>query len=130
MHLFASSILVAFLKISILCGASQVTWKATPFNSASSNPSCRTNTLSFDLAQGSGVPLNGVWPQHWTGQTVGWAGFIKVDGKAYSFLGDPAGASFEKAVQKSMEVMTTDPDTHPDWVWLSRVVDILRYKMI
>ncbi|KAF7352678.1 MPN domain-containing protein [Mycena venus] len=40
--------------------------------------------------------------------TVGWAGFIKVDGTSYSFLGDPViPAPFQKATQKSMEFTST-----------------------
>ncbi|KAJ7129541.1 DUF1793-domain-containing protein [Mycena epipterygia] len=92
----------------IFCDASQVTWKATPFNPSSIPLAVRTPYLSAWLPQGSGASLNGVWPQHWTGQTVGWAGFIKVDGTAYSFLGDPGiPASFQKATQKSMEFTST-----------------------
>lgn len=39
-------------------------------------------------------------------QILGWAGFVKVDGTAYSFLGVPSvsGASFQKAVQTDFEV--------------------------
>ncbi|KAJ6539468.1 hypothetical protein B0H19DRAFT_960516 [Mycena capillaripes] len=89
-------------------GASQVTWKATPFNPSSIPLAVRTPYLSAWLPQGSGNALNGVWPQHWTGQTVGWAGFIKVDGTPYSFLGDPGiGVPFAKATQKSMEFTST-----------------------
>ena len=36
-------------------------------------------------------------------QIVGWAGYVKVDGKAYVFLGAPS-VSAEKAVQKSLQV--------------------------
>ncbi|KAJ6598936.1 hypothetical protein DFH09DRAFT_1356105 [Mycena vulgaris] len=92
----------------LFCGASQVTWKATPFNPSSIPLAVRTPYLSAWLPQGNGTSLNGVWPQHWTGQTVGWAGFIKVDGTSYSFLGDPGiPASFTKATQKSMEFTST-----------------------
>ncbi|KAJ7179016.1 DUF1793-domain-containing protein [Mycena filopes] len=90
------------------CAASQVTWKATPFNPSSIPLAVRSPYLSTWLPQGAGNPLNGVWPQHWTGQTVGWAGFIKVDGTAYSFLGDPViAAPFKKATQTSMEFTST-----------------------
>ncbi|KAJ7498791.1 DUF1793-domain-containing protein [Mycena latifolia] len=92
----------------VFCGASQVTWEATPFNPSSIPLAVRNPYLSTWLPQGSGNSLNGVWPQHWTGQTVGWAGFIKVDGTSYSFLGDPRiPPSFAKATQKSMEFTST-----------------------
>ncbi|KAJ7684052.1 hypothetical protein B0H17DRAFT_941147 [Mycena rosella] len=85
-----------------------VPWSASPFNPSSIPLAVRTPYLSTWLPQGSGTPLNGAWPQHWTGQTVGWSGFIKVDGTPYSFLGEPAiPASFAKATQKSMEFTST-----------------------
>ncbi|KAJ7044468.1 DUF1793-domain-containing protein [Mycena alexandri] len=106
MHSFGLLSLASFL--FAFCVASQVTWKATPFNPSSIPLAVRSPYLSTWLPQGGGNPLNGVWPQHWTGQTVGWAGFIKVDGTAYSFLGDPGiGAPFTKATQKSMEFTST-----------------------
>lgn len=38
-------------------------------------------------------------------KTLGWAGFIRVDGTAYSFLGDPSlDSGVQKAVQKSFKV--------------------------
>ncbi|KAF5388226.1 hypothetical protein D9615_000517 [Tricholomella constricta] len=42
-------------------------------------------------------------------QILGWAGFVKVDGKAYSFLGTPnvPGATFSKATQKSSKFTAT-----------------------
>lgn len=42
-------------------------------------------------------------------QILGWAGFVKVDGTAYCFLGTPnvPGATFTKATQKSLQVRVT-----------------------
>lgn len=37
-------------------------------------------------------------------QILGWAGYIKVDGVAYNFLGAPTVAGAQKAVQKSLQV--------------------------
>ncbi|KAJ7682671.1 DUF1793-domain-containing protein [Mycena polygramma] len=99
----ASSLLFLFAD-----AATQFTWKATPFNPSSVPLAVRTPYLSAWLPQGSGTALNAAWPQHWTGQTVGWAGFIKVDGTPYSFLGDPGiTVPFTKAIQKSMEFTST-----------------------
>lgn len=86
-----------------------VTWNATPFNPASFPLAVRTPYLSAWLPQGAGAALNDVWPTFWTGQILGWAGFVKVDGQAYSFLGAPvvSGASFNKAVQKSSHFTAT-----------------------
>ncbi|KAF8974432.1 DUF1793-domain-containing protein [Flammula alnicola] len=88
---------------------SAVSWTATPFNPASFPLAVRSPYLSAWLAQGSGAALNDVWPTFWTGQIVGWAGFAKVDGKPFSFLGDPnvPGAVFTKAVQKSSTFTST-----------------------
>ncbi|KAI2470956.1 glutaminase A [Annulohypoxylon bovei var. microspora] len=41
---------------------------------------------------GDGGYLAGQWPVFWSQQVTGWAGFIRVDGKAYNWLGAPPGA--------------------------------------
>ncbi|KAI1142549.1 glutaminase A [Hypoxylon sp. FL0543] len=41
---------------------------------------------------GNGGYLAGEWPMFWTQQITGWAGFIRVDGKAYNWMGAPPGA--------------------------------------
>jgi hypothetical protein len=38
-------------------------------------------------------------------QILGWAGYIRVDGDTYTFLGDPVVAGAKSAVQKSLEVI-------------------------
>lgn len=43
-------------------------------------------------------------------QIQGWAGFVAVDGKTYSFLGAASGVSAEKAVQKSFQVSSLYTD--------------------
>ncbi|KAH9482400.1 Glutaminase A [Psilocybe cubensis] len=95
-----------FLFITV---AASVSWTATPFNPASFPLAVRSPYLSAWLAQGSGAALNDVWPTFWTGQIVGWAGFVKVDGKPFVFLGTPnvPAASFSKAVQKSSQFTST-----------------------
>jgi hypothetical protein len=107
------------MALSSVSGA--VTWTATPFNPASVPLAVRTPYLSCWLAQGSGTALNAAWPQFWTGsvcipqghrvshidhdlQTLGWAGYIKVDNTVYNFLGAPDVAGASKAVQKSFQV--------------------------
>uniref|UniRef100_A0A0W0EZL0 Glutaminase n=1 Tax=Moniliophthora roreri TaxID=221103 RepID=A0A0W0EZL0_MONRR len=93
-------------QIHIARGA--VSWEATPFNPPSFPLAVRHPYLSAWLHQGNGTALNGGWPMFWNTRIVGWAGFIKVDGKAYSYLGDPrADAPFEKAKQKSSQFTST-----------------------
>jgi hypothetical protein len=86
-----------------------VTWDAIPFSPPSYPLAVRTPYLSAWLPQGSGAALNDVWPEFWTGSILGWAGFVKVDDKAYSFLGAPVvdGSLFTKAVQKSATFTAT-----------------------
>ncbi|KAK7695932.1 hypothetical protein QCA50_000571 [Cerrena zonata] len=85
-----------------------VTWTAAPFNPASVPLAVRTPYLSAWLPQGSGTALNANWPTFWTGQIVGWAGYVRVDGTAYSFLGTPGtNTPTQKAVQKSFEFTST-----------------------
>ncbi|KDR83620.1 hypothetical protein GALMADRAFT_85982 [Galerina marginata CBS 339.88] len=99
----------AALTLSFITSASAVPWTATPFNPPSFPLAVRTPYLSAWLPQGSGNALNDVWPTFWTGQIVGWAGFVKVDGKPFSFLGAPnvPGATFAKAVQKGSTFTST-----------------------
>ncbi|GAV98948.1 DUF1793-domain-containing protein [Lentinula edodes] len=84
-------------------------WTSTPFNPPSVPLAVRTPYLSCWLPQGSGNALNSVWPEFWTGSILGWAGFVKVDGVAYSFLGAPAvsGATFSQATQQSFSFTST-----------------------
>jgi hypothetical protein len=116
--------LTNFLSLAILVlAASAVSWNATPFNPASVPLAVRSPYLSAWLPQGAGTALNGAWPQFWTGsvsfehctrlnvdrdiavQILGWAGYIRVDGDTYTFLGDPVVAGAKSAVQKSLEVI-------------------------
>ncbi|KAF7332012.1 MPN domain-containing protein [Mycena kentingensis (nom. inval.)] len=91
----------------IYCNA-QVTWDAQPFNPPSFPLAVRTPYLSTWLPQGKGAALNNAWPTFWNGQITGWAGFVKVDGAAFSFLGAPAiPVPFAKAKQKSAKFTST-----------------------
>lgn len=100
------------------CGLSAVSaydWNASPINPPALPLAVRTPYLSAWLPQGldgagSGRALNSEWPTFWRlDETLGWAGLVKVDGKAYSFLGAPivTGASFSKAVQTSSHYTST-----------------------
>ncbi|KAF4619311.1 hypothetical protein D9613_005332 [Agrocybe pediades] len=102
--------LQAVVSLSLLiCVNAAVSWIATPFNPPAFPLAVRSPYLSAWLPQGSGAALNAQWPTFWTGQIVGWAGFVKVDGKAFSFLGTPnvPGATFAQAVQKSSKFTST-----------------------
>ncbi|KAJ7684039.1 hypothetical protein B0H17DRAFT_1073347 [Mycena rosella] len=104
---FLSSASVCLLPFASVVNA--LAWTATPFNPSAIPLAVRTPYLSAWLPQGAGAALNDVWPAFWTGSTLGWAGFVKVDGTAYTFLGAPAvsGATFSKAVQKSSRFTST-----------------------
>ncbi|KIY74089.1 DUF1793-domain-containing protein [Cylindrobasidium torrendii FP15055 ss-10] len=97
---------------SLVCfaaAANALDWTATPFNPPAIPLVVRTPYVSAWLPQGPGVALNDAWPTFWTGSILGWAGFAKVDGTSYSFLGaaNVDGQSFEKAVQTSFEFTST-----------------------
>ncbi|KAK7032863.1 DUF1793-domain-containing protein [Favolaschia claudopus] len=106
--LWQSSFVVLRL-LSAVSVVSAVNWTATPFLPPSYPLAVRTPFLSTWLPQGTGAALNDVWSQFWNGQTLGWAGFVTVDGKAYSYLGNPsvAGATFVKATQVSAKFTST-----------------------
>lgn len=62
---------VALLCIAeTLVDAAAVTWSATPLNPPSVPLAVRSPYLSAWLPQGSGQPLNGVWPTFWTGTVI------------------------------------------------------------
>ncbi|KAJ7145357.1 hypothetical protein C8R43DRAFT_1130032 [Mycena crocata] len=97
---FASALL-----LPLVHGA--VTWTVTPFNPPSIPLAVRTPYVNAWLSQGAGNALNDVWPSFWTGAALGWAGFVKVDGKAFSFLGSSNVAGLTKATQKSFRFTST-----------------------
>ncbi|KAJ3759151.1 hypothetical protein EV360DRAFT_82372 [Lentinula raphanica] len=83
-------------------------WTATPFNAPSYPLAVRTPYLSaWHPSPGGGVALNHAWPEFWTGATLGWAGFVRIDGVAYSFLGDSSVSNFTKASQTSAKFTST-----------------------
>ncbi|OSX60304.1 hypothetical protein POSPLADRAFT_1148035 [Postia placenta MAD-698-R-SB12] len=104
MRSVASTTVLLFLPI---CQA--LSWTATPFSPASYPLAVRSPYLSAWLPQGGGTALNQAWPQFWDGDTLGWAGYVNVDGVSYNFLGDPdvPNTDAAKAVQKSAEFTST-----------------------
>ncbi|KAJ3976289.1 DUF1793-domain-containing protein [Lentinula raphanica] len=102
-------LLFLFAPLLFVAPARCVDWTSTPFNPPSFPLAVRSPYLSTWLPQGNGSALNDVWPQFWTGQFLGWAGFVNVDGTSYSFLGAPGVASvnFTKATQKSANFSAT-----------------------
>ncbi len=122
--MYFSSFLALLLSLFISPILGAVTWRATPFNPPSVPLAVRSPYLSAWLAQGAGTALNADWPTFWTGsvstplkvegmypsdryaQIVGWAGYAKVDGVAYNWMGNPAvpNVTVTKATQKSLQV--------------------------
>ncbi|KII95062.1 hypothetical protein PLICRDRAFT_48031 [Plicaturopsis crispa FD-325 SS-3] len=85
------------------------TWAVAPYSPPSYPLAVRSPYLSTWLPQGSGTALNAAWPQFWTGTTVGWAGYARVDGTVYTILGIPvvSGTTTTQATQKSAEFTST-----------------------
>ncbi|TRM67680.1 hypothetical protein BD626DRAFT_104598 [Schizophyllum amplum] len=103
-----NDLLHCWLGLLLLAARSSYAWSATPFNPASVPLAVRSPYVSTWLPQGSGKALNDAWATFYTGGITAWAGFITVDGKPFSFMGTPAAdADFEKAVQKSVEITST-----------------------
>ncbi|KAJ7507955.1 hypothetical protein B0H11DRAFT_1969465 [Mycena galericulata] len=95
--------------LHLATAAQAITWTATPFNPASIPLAVRTPYLNAWLPQGAGNALNDAWATFWNGNIVGWAGFVKVDGVSYVFLGAPSvpAVTFSKATQISSEFTST-----------------------
>ncbi|KAG8881508.1 hypothetical protein FRB98_004291 [Tulasnella sp. 332] len=98
---------LASLALSLASVSAAVTWTATPFNPASIPLAVRTPYLSTWLPQGAGTALNEAWPTFWNGDIQGWAGYIRVDGTVYNFLGTPGNSGTTKATQKAMTFTST-----------------------
>ncbi|KAJ6515750.1 hypothetical protein C8R45DRAFT_217798 [Mycena sanguinolenta] len=100
---------VVSLLLPLAAFVQALSWTATPFNPSAIPLAVRTPYLSAWLPQGEGAALNDAWATFWTGMIVGWAGFVKVDGVPYVFLGAPSvpSVTFSKAIQKSSKFTST-----------------------
>ncbi|KAK6951258.1 hypothetical protein Daesc_007789 [Daldinia eschscholtzii] len=87
---------------------------------------------------GNGGYLAGEWPKFWSQQNTGWAGFIRVDGKAYNWLGAPPGADvvdqteFSYTSTRSTFVMNVDGKVEMNITFLSPVTpsDLKRQSLV
>ncbi|OTA84699.1 hypothetical protein M434DRAFT_83133 [Hypoxylon sp. CO27-5] len=87
---------------------------------------------------GNGGYLAGEWPRFWTQQITGWAGFIRVDGKAYNWLGAPPGADlvdqtdFSYTSTRSTFVMSVGGKVEMNITFLSPVTpsDLRRQSLV
>ncbi|EJU00939.1 DUF1793-domain-containing protein [Dacryopinax primogenitus] len=81
--------ILAFL--SALTVVVAISWTATPFNPLSIPLAVRSPSLSCWLPGGNdGGNLAGQWPEFWTGATLGWAGYVRVDNTTYVYMGAPS----------------------------------------
>ncbi|KAH7098950.1 DUF1793-domain-containing protein [Auriculariales sp. MPI-PUGE-AT-0066] len=95
-------VVVALAAVSSALGA----WTSTSFSPPSIPLAVKTPYLSAWLPQGSGRALNEDWAKFWTGSTLGWAGFARVDGTVYRTMGVP-GNSATLATQTAMSFTST-----------------------
>ncbi|KAI1336792.1 glutaminase A [Xylariaceae sp. FL0016] len=76
---------------------------------------------------GNGGYLAGQWPVFWEQQVTGWAGFIRVDGTPYVWMGAPTGAdsvnqtAFSYTSTRSTFVMSVDGKVEMNITFLSPV---------
>lgn len=62
-------------------------WSVDPINPPAIPLAVKHPYLNTWLFQGGGTALNSAWPGLWTGNSItAWTGFVRVDGKAYSWL--------------------------------------------
>lgn len=115
------SLLASILAFAASLIDAQVTWNAVPYNPSAIPLAVRSPYLSTWLPQGGGKTLFSEWSTFWNGdvrcqnfhrsrrsrvdnlsQITGWAGYLRVDGTAYVYMGG-AGAALAP-VQKSVTV--------------------------
>ncbi|KAK4164467.1 hypothetical protein QBC43DRAFT_352959 [Cladorrhinum sp. PSN259] len=65
----------------------------------------RSPYLNAWLQGETGCILPGTWPRHWTGNIVGWQGFVSVDGEVYNWMGAAIGPPAVKQI--SLEYTST-----------------------
>ncbi|KAL7623151.1 hypothetical protein AAE478_006832 [Parahypoxylon ruwenzoriense] len=87
---------------------------------------------------GNGGYLAGEWARFWSQQITGWAGFIRVDGKAYNWMGAPPGADlvdqtdFSYTSTRSTFVMNVGGKVEMNVTFLSPVtpLDLRRQSLV
>ncbi|KAI1380637.1 glutaminase A [Hypoxylon crocopeplum] len=87
---------------------------------------------------GNGGYLAGEWPKFWSQQITGWAGFVRVDGTAYNWLGAPPGADlvdqteFSYTSTRSTFVMNVGDKIEMNVTFLSPVTpsDLRRQSLV
>ncbi|PVF95783.1 DUF1793-domain-containing protein [Serendipita vermifera] len=105
----AALLVTVHLLVATLPTRAQTTpsWTSTPFNPAAYPLAVRSPYLSCWLLSGPGLALNEDWPRFWTGSILGWAGYVRVDGKVYTFLGNPGVEGSTQANQTSATFTAT-----------------------
>ncbi|KAH8596626.1 glutaminase GtaA [Bisporella sp. PMI_857] len=87
---------------------------------------------------GNGGYLPGRWPQFHADQVTAWTGMIRVDGKAYIWMGDPGGAplatqtAFEYTSTKSIFTLNVDGKVELNVTFLSTLnpADMKRHSLL
>ncbi|KIM20840.1 hypothetical protein M408DRAFT_119277 [Serendipita vermifera MAFF 305830] len=112
MHLYALctslwNLALIALTMSAQLASAAPSWTTEPFSPPAYPLAVRSPYLSCWLPQGNGTALNADWPRFWEGSILGWAGYIRVDGAVYTFLGSPSVSGPTLAVQKSAMFTST-----------------------
>ncbi|KAH9940434.1 DUF1793-domain-containing protein [Epithele typhae] len=126
--MFAIAALTALFQLAsfILPALAAPAWDVTPINPAAIPLAVRSPYLSAWLPQGGGTALNAAWPTFWNGNIVGWAGYAKVDGTAYTWMGVPAvpNTKTTPATQKSFQARFSMTATQSIFVMSAGPVDL------
>ncbi|KAH3912897.1 hypothetical protein HBH56_108920 [Parastagonospora nodorum] len=104
MYLFG----LATLGCLLLTVVAQINSTFTPTRPPSIPLAVKNPYLSTWLPAGNnpnGGYLPGTWPTFWRGQVLGWTGLVRVDGKAFTWMGNPK--DFPKAEQVAAEYTST-----------------------
>ncbi|RKF53563.1 Glutaminase A [Erysiphe neolycopersici] len=95
------------------------------------------NVLLAAGNKGGGGYLAGQWAKFWTGQTVGWAGLIRVDGIVYTWMGAPGPqpvtqTAFEYTSTKSIFTLNAGSRVELQVTFLSPITpgDLQRQSLI
>ncbi|KAF8300411.1 DUF1793-domain-containing protein [Clavulina sp. PMI_390] len=86
---------------------SALAFTATPFVPSAIPLAVRSPYTSAWLPGGTGGSLSGTWPQFWTGATLGWTCYVRVDGTTYTILGAPSVSGATLATQTSLKITST-----------------------
>ncbi|CAA7266373.1 unnamed protein product [Cyclocybe aegerita] len=92
----------------LFLGSTLEAWSQTTIHVPGAIPlAIRSPYFNSWLSTQDGVSLASRWPTFWNGQTLGWAGFVRVDGQSFRWLGESDITSVQAATTTAYHLTPT-----------------------